>query len=124
VLIVWSCRLTSGNDIIAWSFIPAAAIINVDGTPFEISKSKLATYHSSKDVSREFCSNCGSIVFYRHDSRPGLYDVAVGLMSSKSGAHAEDWLEWTKNCPFEQESRFREFTDRLLEECYEYFDDS
>jgi hypothetical protein len=89
-----SCRLASGFPIQSWAFIPKANIKTPDSAPLDFSSGGLQQYQSSPGIFREFCSICGASVFWHCEERPDLIDVSVGLLRSKSGARAEDWLEW------------------------------
>ncbi|KAI0542668.1 hypothetical protein GGR58DRAFT_451461 [Xylaria digitata] len=112
-----SCRLISGFEIQTWAFIPRANIFfhvqdNHTGPPNSESWAAneatnivpldfttlpvniLTSYESSEGVRREFCSRCGSTVFWRDRWRPELMDVSVGLLDADEGARAESWLDW------------------------------
>ncbi|PLB54259.1 hypothetical protein P170DRAFT_11673 [Aspergillus steynii IBT 23096] len=89
-----SCRLASGFPIQTWAFIPKSNLQNADGTPLSFGSSTMQQYESSPGVYREFCGRCGATVFWHCEIRPLLIDVSVGLLRAKSGARAEDWLEW------------------------------
>ncbi|KAI7190241.1 hypothetical protein KC316_g9614 [Hortaea werneckii] len=95
-----SCRLAAGMEWVQWAFIPTTSI-SLDpegrdpfpsGTPFSFGT--LKHYRSSEKATRYFCGTCGANVFWSGDERPGLIDVAVGLLDAAEGARAEDWLEW------------------------------
>lgn len=111
-----SCRLASGMEITPWAFIPAIDISldaeghtplpSVTGTATETFGS-LATYASSSNVTRSFCSVCGAIVFFSETERSEttLLDVAVGLLEAAEGARAESWLEWrTERLSFREDA--------------------
>ncbi|RMZ32323.1 hypothetical protein D0859_03520 [Hortaea werneckii] len=95
-----SCRLAAGMEWVQWAFIPTTTIsLDPAGrnpfpseTPFSFGT--LKHYRSSEQASRYFCGTCGANVFWCGDERPGLIDVAVGLLDAAEGARAEDWLEW------------------------------
>ncbi|KAI0973379.1 Mss4-like protein [Xylaria arbuscula] len=112
-----SCRLSSGADIFHWTFallrhlsfpkvsssssakFPASSIelkSAVEASPADRDPrwGTLAFYASSPGVQRYFCSRCSACVFYAADDRPDLVDVAIGLLSSRSGARAEGLLSW------------------------------
>ncbi|KAI9924119.1 hypothetical protein ASPWEDRAFT_430953 [Aspergillus wentii DTO 134E9] len=83
-----SCRLASGFPIQTWAFVPRSNISNIDRSL------TMQQYESSPGVYREFCSRCGATVFWHCQERPRIIDVSVGLLHAKSGARAEEWLEW------------------------------
>lgn len=91
-----SCRLAFGFELIEWAFIPTVNIsLDPEGkVPFSRISDKLSYYHSSDCVTRYFCNGCGASVFWDGDTRPGLIDVAVGLLDAPEGSRAESWLEW------------------------------
>ena len=98
-----SCRLSSGYDIQTWAFIPKANIHLLNGEGLNYAMGTLTQYESSSRVYREFCRICGATVFWHSDDRPDIVDVSVGLLDSKRGARAEDWLEWwTERVSFEE----------------------
>ncbi|KAK2615468.1 hypothetical protein N8I77_002219 [Diaporthe amygdali] len=111
-----SCRLSSGVDFWAWSFVflrhigfpsktgggisfPAdtkklKAAVLTQGPDRNPRLGTLSFYSSSEDVQRYFCSCCSASVFYAVDDRPDLVDVAVGLLDAADGARAESLLSW------------------------------
>ena len=88
------CTKSSGHDLQQWAFIPKVNILQKDGKPIDFSMGNLRHYSSSPGVLRHFCGTCSATVFWRSEERPDLIDVSVGLMESKSGSRAEDWLDW------------------------------
>lgn len=109
-----TCTSTSGSPFFPWTYIPLSRLsvappesnspttiktIPLTPTSLRILPS-LERYASSPGVERHFCRSCGASVFYTHDSRPELVDVAVGLLRcggrAKEGARMEGWLEWRK----------------------------
>lgn len=109
-----SCRLASGFPIQSWAFIPKANIIKPDSTPLDFSLGSLQQYQSSPGIYREFCSTCGATVFWHCEERPDLIDISVGLLRAKSGARAEDWLDWeTGRVSFKEEALDQELVTAL-----------
>jgi hypothetical protein len=52
-------------------------------------------FESTPGIDRYFCETCGAKVFWHdREESPGLVNVSVGLLDSKVGARAEDWLWW------------------------------
>ncbi|KAI5201197.1 hypothetical protein E4T39_05338 [Aureobasidium subglaciale] len=94
-----SCRLASSCDFVQWAFVPTSDIsLSADGSvPFSYDIGTLKGYRSSDIATRYFCGECGAMVFWNGDDRPGLMDVAVGLIDAAEGSLAQDWLEWITN---------------------------
>ncbi|KAL1311307.1 hypothetical protein AAFC00_001487 [Neodothiora populina] len=91
-----SCRLVNGFEFIYWAFVPTSDIsLDPAGhTPFSRDFGTLKAFRSSDAATRFFCADCGATVFWDGDVRPGLIDVAAGLLNAPEGARAESWLEW------------------------------
>lgn len=101
-----SCRLASGVDIQPWAFIPKTNIFQVDGSQLAYGTGSMQQLESSPNVWREFCNRCGATIFWHCQDRPGVVDVSVGLLRAKTGARAEDWLEWaTGRVSFAEEAK-------------------
>ncbi len=98
-----SCRLSSGNEIQPWAFIPKSNVLQEDGTPLDFNMGTLKKYDSSKGVMREFCGVCGATIFWHCDFRPELIDVSIGVFDPEEGARVEGWLDWwTERVSFEE----------------------
>lgn len=68
----------------------------------------MKSYRSSDKATRYFCGQCGANVFWIGDERPGLLDVAVGLLDAAEGALARSWLEWrTGRISFKEDANGR-----------------
>lgn len=91
-----SCRLAASCDFVQWAYVPTTDIsLSADGSvPFSHTFGTLKGYGSCKRVVRYFCGDCGANVFWTGDDRPGLLDVAVGLLHAPEGSLAQDWLQW------------------------------
>ncbi|TIA15395.1 hypothetical protein D6C80_05190 [Aureobasidium pullulans] len=91
-----SCRLAASCDFVQWAYVPTTDIsLSANGSvPFSHTFGTLKGYGSCKRVVRYFCGDCGANVFWTGDDRPGLLDVAVGLLHAPEGSLAQDWLEW------------------------------
>ncbi|KAI9712586.1 MAG: hypothetical protein M1828_001652 [Chrysothrix sp. TS-e1954] len=112
-----SCRLASGSEVVQWAFVPEHNIrLDEAGKkalvlPF----GSLQSYRSSENVTRYFCDKCGAMVFWTSTARPGLIDVAVGLLEAEEGARAETWLSWdTRNISFQEDSHDKSSLIRAL----------
>jgi hypothetical protein len=109
-----SCRRIAGFDVVQWAFIPLSSLFFSDGEhftrPFADRLSTMKSYRSSSSVTRWFCGRCGANIFWDGDERPTLLDVAVGLFDAKSGARAEEWLEWvTERVSFREDAHSEQY---------------
>lgn len=86
------CRLVNGTHVIGWMFVPVDHLSPMPPANLKIGSSK--GYRSSKDVLRTFCDTCGATVFYSCEERPGIVDVATGLLRAPEGVMAENWAVW------------------------------
>jgi hypothetical protein len=86
------CRLVTGAHVIGWLFVPTDHISPPPPEDLLIGTSKV--YSSSEDVSRTFCGQCGATVFYSESGRPGIVDVAVGILRHKDAVMLNDWAVW------------------------------
>jgi hypothetical protein len=109
-----SCRRIAGFDVVPWTFIPVANISLPNGGPFRRGFGTLKSYTSSPGRTRWFCGTCGASVFWDGVERPTLLDVSVGLLDAKSGARAEEWLEWeTGRVSFREDAHNKGLIDGL-----------
>jgi hypothetical protein len=67
-----SCRRAAGAQSVAWLTFPSRDFSLIFGEP--------ARYRSSAEVSRTFCSQCGSTLTYRHDGDPDFVDVTAASL--------------------------------------------
>lgn len=86
------CRLVSGANIMGWMFVSVDHV--TPSLPPDLLCGTSQVYQSSPDARRTFCGTCGATVFYGSVDRPGLVDVAVGLLHAPEGAMADHWLSW------------------------------
>lgn len=90
-----SCRTVTGFEITSWAFVPKNRIWLSNGRSLDLEMAALSHYETSPGVHRTFCATCGANVFcYRGTAETDMIDIAVGLLESKIGARAEDWLRW------------------------------
>lgn len=62
------CRRHAGAPMVGWTMYPQASVTITQGQP--------KTYESSEHGRRQFCSDCGSGLFYTNaQTLPGLIDV-------------------------------------------------
>ena len=90
-----SCRTSTGFEITSWVFgVPRGKITGSDGgSSFDGILASTTHYKTSAAIDRYSCSRCGAIVFCGHQGRDPV-DIGVGLLDAKSGARAEEWLDW------------------------------
>jgi hypothetical protein len=86
------CRLVSGTNVAAWTFVPLDHISPRPPGNLLIGSSK--DYSSSMGVVRTFCGTCGAVVFYSCADRPGIVDIAAGLLRDPGSVLAEGWVIW------------------------------
>jgi hypothetical protein len=103
-----SCRTVTGFEITSWAFVPRNRIRssvhhssneNDNQQPLDLlDMPALSYYKTSANVTRGFCSTCGAnVLYYRHRGRTGkedTIDIAAGLLNSRVGVRADDWLVW------------------------------
>jgi hypothetical protein len=87
------CRRSAGAPVVAWSMFPENAIEVTQGNP--------KAYESSKGVTREFCANCGTGLFYKNpEMLPGIIDVQSATfdepnnMPAKCHVQTAEQLTW------------------------------
>ncbi|BCS29537.1 GFA family protein [Aspergillus puulaauensis] len=86
------CRLVTGSNVIMWMFVPTDHV--TPRPPADLLFGTLAAYESSAGVRRTFCGTCGATVFYSHKERPGIVDVATGILRASEGVMLGDWAVW------------------------------
>lgn len=91
-----SCRLSFGQPVTGWAMtIPNGKLIQPNGAIHDGSLfGTLKRFQSSDHVMRDFCSRCGSCVFFYTTHRPGKLDIAFGILTAKEGALAKSWFSW------------------------------
>lgn len=74
--------------------VPYDRVIWQDGVAYDGSVHKSVTrFKSSDHAYREFCSNCGASIFYATTKRPGLLDIALGIVRAEEGALAKSFVK-------------------------------
>ncbi|KAL5336005.1 Mss4-like protein [Aspergillus crustosus] len=86
------CRLVTGAHVIGWLFVPVDHISPALPETLLLGTSK--SYKSSENVNRTFCGTCGATVFYSERSRPGIVDIATGILRGRKGVMVGDWAVW------------------------------
>ena len=92
------CRRHSGAVMVGWTAYPAAALTVESGD--------LTDYASSENAVRQFCSRCGTGLFYRNEAMlPGLVDVQLTTLDDPENhapqVHVQmaDALAWEAGLP-------------------------
>lgn len=67
-----SCRRASGGVSVGWAVF--------DKQHFELLDDELREYSSSPGIYWRFCAECGSLLGYRRDSRPGHIDITSATL--------------------------------------------
>jgi hypothetical protein len=83
-----TCRRASGAPFVTWA--------GVDMDKFTFINGKPASYASSVNVTRTFCSKCGTALTYQRAELPGSIDVTVGSMDDPEALSPEDHT-WTES---------------------------
>jgi hypothetical protein len=116
-----SCRLTTGFEITAWATIPRSNLFSLDGKLLDLAGvvEGCVRYESSPDVDRFFCRECGATAFFwdhrlEGSERAKEVDVAAGLLRSKRGVLAEDWLEWKREVKYVEDAIDSEFVEGFV----------
>ena len=109
-----SCRLSSGYPLMSWIFPPHEHVTwlpSPNPAPLPPGKGEdckaaagMSYWRSSADVERSFCATCGATVLFEVDRRPGLYDLAVGMLATSSraggGLTLSEWAQWKPQIAF------------------------
>lgn len=77
------CRQAQGGPVATNIPVEASALAFLQG------ENLLQQYESSPGKFRVFCRVCGSPVYSRRDSLPGILRIRVGLLQEPVGAHVE-----------------------------------
>lgn len=74
--------------------MPHDRVVWKDGTVYNgNSHEALTRFKSSDNAYREFCSTCGASIFYATMKRPGLLDIALGVVRAEDGVLAKSFVE-------------------------------
>lgn len=74
------CQLGSGAPMVAW--------IALEADSFRITKGEPASYHGTGKSIRQFCSTCGTpLFFFNEDFLPGIVDIQ-SVTLDEPDAHA------------------------------------
>jgi hypothetical protein len=70
------CQRVTGSAFFVRALFPKSQV-KISGKP--------AGFHSSDDVTREFCPHCGSHIFVERKSRPDAIAIALGTFDNLEG---------------------------------------
>ncbi|KAL2862222.1 GFA family protein [Aspergillus lucknowensis] len=90
--VCYDCRLVTGTNAIFWLFVPTDHIS--PQPPADLIFGSMKAYESSEGTRRTFCGTCGATVFYYCEGRPGIVDVATGILRAPEGSMLADWAVW------------------------------
>jgi hypothetical protein len=95
-----SCQRAAGAPLVPWA--------TYEKSSFHVLIGEIRWHHSSPGVTRGHCPDCGSMISYENDKRPGEIDITLNTLDDPCGpvlrAHiyTEDkqpWLEITDGLP-------------------------
>jgi hypothetical protein len=79
------CRRSAGAPIVAWALFARDAV-TISGDP--------ATYNSSGDVRRSFCSRCGTGLFFESDTiLPAKINVRTATLDQPDMVSPRAWVQ-------------------------------
>jgi hypothetical protein len=76
------CRRTSGAAFLTWVEFPAARFSFTKGTP--------GSFQSRPEVTRTFCTSCGTPLTYGRVDTPGTVDVTVCSLDEPASVAPQD----------------------------------
>lgn len=82
------CQRSTGAPVVAWVTVPAEALSVLHGTP--------KAYLSSPKAVREFCSDCGTQLFFRYTEGPAEVDITIASLDD-SASIAPTYHIWTSS---------------------------
>jgi hypothetical protein len=83
-----TCRRASGAPFMTWA--------GFDSDKFNFTRGEPASYESSVNVIRTFCSRCGTALTYQRLDRSDSIDVTLGSMDDPEKIQPEDHT-WTES---------------------------
>jgi hypothetical protein len=83
-----TCRRASGASFVTW----ASFAMN----RFKLTRARPASYQSSENVRRTFCSSCGTPLTYARLDLPDTIDVTLGSMDDPDQLRPQDHT-WTES---------------------------
>jgi hypothetical protein len=86
------CRRTSGAPFLTW--------FEVEPSQFTILKGDPASYESRPEVTRRFCSRCGTQLTYQHAGEPDVLDVTACSLDELSSIEPQDHVWCDRMAPW------------------------
>ena len=86
------CRRSSGAPFVTWVTVPVSDFAILRGCP--------ATYRSTPQAVRSFCSECGTALCFRSDAQPDTIDITVASLDEPARLaplrhiHTSSQLPW------------------------------
>lgn len=101
------CRRSAGAPVVGWALFPEDKV-SVRGEPRE--------YRSSENVTRHFCAECGTGLFYRNPvAFPGMMDVQTATLEDPSAFPPQVHVQWAEAAPWMERAhelpRFERYPD-------------
>lgn len=69
-----TCQKQSGAPVVAWFAVPPARVRVLSGAP--------AAYRASARAAREFCSKCGTYLFFREDDPAASLSINTATLDA------------------------------------------
>lgn len=66
------CQRSTGAPVVAWATFHREQLMLLQGKP--------TAYHSSPKAVREFCSNCGTQLFFSYTEGPNNIDITIASL--------------------------------------------
>lgn len=86
------CQRSAGAPMVGWALFPQEAV-TINGTP------KL--YHSSENVTRHFCGECGTGLFFTNPVVfPGAIDIQTGTLDDVSALPPQVHIQMADAAPW------------------------
>ena len=95
------CRKAHGAAFGTYAAVKAADFRVVSGAD------RITRYRSSNGIVRTFCAGCGSTLQWLRESKPGIVDVALGILDDDPGVRPERHIFVGSKAPW------HEITDSL-----------
>ena len=77
------CRRSQGSAFSTYGRVPRPALRIVSGAD------RMKDFRSSEEVTRSFCSECGSSLLFHHAAAPQFSFIAVGTLDDDPGSRPE-----------------------------------
>ena len=86
------CRKSAGAPMVGWALFSTDAV-TINGTPIH--------YVSSENVTRQFCGQCGTGLFYSNIvSFPGMIDIQTATLDDPAAFPPAVHVQWAEALPW------------------------